>query len=76
MTGYDVEEAKFFILSRLDRKAYRSIASQLPRIIGEMIAYDLHFMRGSAKHVALDFGHNIRREVDICTRILEIIGLV
>lgn len=47
MIGYDVEEAKAFILFRLDRKAYRAIASQLPAIIGEMIAYDLHFMRVS-----------------------------
>ncbi|MDD6144291.1 MAG: hypothetical protein PUD16_12455 [bacterium] len=47
MTGYDVEEAKFFILSKLDRKAFRSIYNQLPTIIGELIGYDLHFMRVS-----------------------------
>lgn len=47
MIGYDVEEAKNFILFRLDRKAYRSIAAKLPQLIGEMIAYDLHFMRVS-----------------------------
>ena len=45
MIGYDMEEAKAFILSRLDRKAYRSIASDLPGIIADLIAYDLHFMR-------------------------------
>lgn len=47
MIGYDVEEAKSFILSRLDRKAFRSITAQLPQLIGEMIAYDLHFMKVS-----------------------------
>ena len=45
MKGYDVEAAKTFILANLDRKAFRSIASELPQMIGDMIAYDLHFMR-------------------------------
>ena len=47
MKGYDVESAKTFILTHLDRKPFRSIASQLGEIIGDMIAYDLHFMRVS-----------------------------
>ena len=45
MKGYDVEAAKTFIMANLDRKAFRSIASELPQMIGDMIAYDLHFMR-------------------------------
>ena len=45
MKGYDIEAAKAFILANLDRKAYRAIASELPQLIGDMIAYDLHFMR-------------------------------
>lgn len=45
MKGYDVEAAKTFILANLDRKAFRSIAGELPQMIGDMIAYDLHFMR-------------------------------
>lgn len=47
MKGYDVEAAKAFILANLDRKAYRSIAGELPQIIGDMITYDLHFMKVS-----------------------------
>ena len=45
MKGYDVEAAKAFILANLDKKAFRSIALQLPQLIEDMIAYDLHFMR-------------------------------
>ena len=63
------------ILSRcgLTEREYDNLAAEW---LLHNLAYDLHFMRGSAKHVALDFGHNIRREVDFCTRILEILGLV
>jgi len=63
------------ILSRcgLTEREYDNLAAEW---LLHNLAYDLHFMRGSAKHVALDFGHNIHRVVDICTRILEIIGLV
>ena len=39
------EAAKSFILSRLDKKAHRSIWSHVPQMIEDMIAYDLHFMR-------------------------------
>jgi len=45
MQGYDPEAAKSFILSRLDKKAHRSIWSHVPQMIEDMIAYDLHFMR-------------------------------
>lgn len=45
MKGYDVEEARNFILANLDRKAFRSISDSLPKLIEDMIAYDLHFMR-------------------------------
>ena len=45
MKGYDMEEAKQFILSRIERKPFRSIEDRLPQIIGDLIAYDLHFMR-------------------------------
>ena len=45
MKGYDKEAARQFILSRLDQKAHRSIAKQLPVLIAELIEYDLHFMR-------------------------------
>lgn len=45
MLGYDREEAARFILSHLDVKPFRAIADRLPRIIGEMIDYDLQFMR-------------------------------
>ena len=45
MKGYDVQEAKSFILSRLDKKAFRSIWDMAPQMIEDMIAYDLHFMR-------------------------------
>lgn len=45
MKGYDVQEAKSFILSKLDQKAFRSIWKQVPQMIEDMIAYDLHFMR-------------------------------
>ena len=63
------------ILSRcgLTEREYDNLAAEW---LLHNLAYDLHLMRGSAKHVALDFGHNIRREVDYCTRILEILGLV
>ena len=63
------------ILSRcgLTEREYDNLAAEW---LLHNLAYDLHFMRGSAKHVALDFGHNIRWEVDFCTRILEILGLV
>ena len=63
------------ILSRcgLTEREYDNLAAEW---LLHNLAYDLHFMRGSARHVALDFGHNIRREVDFFTRILEIIGLV
>lgn len=47
MKGYDAEAAKAFILANLDRKTYRSIWNELPKIIGDMIAYDLHFMKVS-----------------------------
>lgn len=45
MRGYQEEEARDFILSRLDGKAYRSVRDQLPQLIEDFIAYDLHFMR-------------------------------
>ncbi len=45
MKGYDAEAAKAFILANLDRKAFRSISADLSQMIGDMIAYDLHFMR-------------------------------
>lgn len=45
MQGYNVEEAKRFILAKLDRKAFRAVEKQLPQWIEELIAYDLHFMR-------------------------------
>ena len=45
MQGYNLEAAKTFILSKLDKKAFRSIWVQVPQMIEEMIAYDLHFMR-------------------------------
>ena len=45
MKGYDQEAAKSFILSKLDKKDHRSIWSQVPAMIEDMIAYDLHFMR-------------------------------
>ena len=63
------------ILSRcgLTEREYDNIAAEW---LLHNLAYDLHFMRGSARHVALDFGRNIHREVDWVTRILEILGLV
>ena len=45
MKGYDAEAARAFILANLDTKPFRAIAKELPKIIGELIAYDLHFMR-------------------------------
>ncbi len=45
MKGYDSEAAKAFILAKLDKKPFRSIAGELPRMIGDFIAYDLHFMK-------------------------------
>ena len=45
MKGYDAEAAKAFILANLDRKAFRSIAGELPQLIEDMITYDLHFMK-------------------------------
>ena len=45
MKGYDVEAAKAFILANLDRKTYRSITAELPHLIADMIAYDLHYMK-------------------------------
>ena len=68
-------EREFGILSRcgLTDREYDNLAAEW---LLHNLAYDLHFMRGSARHVALDFGHNLRREVDYCTRILEILGLV
>lgn len=45
MQGYNPEEARKFILSKLDKKAYRSIAAEVPQMISDMITYDLHFMR-------------------------------
>jgi len=45
MKGYDVEKAREYILSKLDRKVYRSICDEVPQIIEDFIAYDLHFMR-------------------------------
>ncbi|MBE6969911.1 MAG: hypothetical protein E7442_07350 [Ruminococcaceae bacterium] len=63
------------ILSRcgLTDREYDNLAAEW---LLHNLAYDLHLMRGSARHVALDFGHNIRRIVDVCTRVLEIFGLV
>ena len=45
MMGYDAEKAVDFILANLDHKPFRKIEKQLPKLISEMIAYDLHFMR-------------------------------
>jgi len=45
MKGYDAEVAKAYILAHLDKKPFRSISAQLPQMIGDMIAYDLHFMK-------------------------------
>lgn len=45
MMGYDAEKAVEFILANLDHKPFRKIEKQLPKLISEMIAYDLHFMR-------------------------------
>lgn len=45
MKGYDAEAAKAYILKNLDKKAFRSITSELPAMIGDFIAYDLHFMK-------------------------------
>ncbi len=45
MKGYDVEAAKKFILSQVDRKEFRPLASKLEAMIADLIAYDLHFMR-------------------------------
>jgi len=45
MQGYDELAARNFILSKLDKKAYRAVSEQLETIIADMIAYDLHFMR-------------------------------
>lgn len=45
MKGYDREDARQFILSRLDPKSYRPIASALEQTVADFITYDLHFMR-------------------------------
>ena len=45
MKGYSAEEAKSFILERLNKKEFRSLEKKLPDIISDLIAYDLHFMR-------------------------------
>lgn len=45
MRGYQEDEARDFILSRLDGKAHRSLRDQLPRLIQDFITYDLHFMQ-------------------------------
>ena len=45
MNGYDAEAAKAYILAHLDKKPFRSISGELPQMIGDMIAYDLHFMK-------------------------------
>lgn len=47
MKGYDAAAAKEYILSRLDKKPFRSIWGEVPQMIEDMIAYDLHFMRVS-----------------------------
>jgi len=45
MKGYDAQAAKAFILAGLNKKDFRSIWDQVPQMIEDMIAYDLHFMR-------------------------------
>ena len=45
MKGYDVEAAKTFILTNLDKKMFRSLSTKLPELIEEMIEFDLHFMK-------------------------------
>ena len=45
MKGYDVEAAKAFILTNLDKKMFRSLSTKLPELIAEMIEFDLHFMK-------------------------------
>lgn len=61
------------ILSRcgLTEREYDNLAAEW---LLHNLAYDLHFMRVSARHAALDFGHNIRCVADYATRILEILG--
>jgi len=63
------------ILSRcgLTEREYDNIAAEW---LLHNLAYDLHFLRGSAMHVALDFGKDKRWEVNVATRIMEILGLV
>lgn len=47
MMGYDRDDARRYIVSRIDKKAFRALAGRLDTLIGEMIEYDLHFMRVS-----------------------------
>lgn len=47
MVGYDENDARRYIVSRIDKKAFRSLQGRLDTLIAEMIAYDLHFMRVS-----------------------------
>lgn len=63
------------ILSRcgLTEREYDNIAAEW---LLHNLAYDFHFLRASAMHVALDFGRDKRWEVNVATRLLEIIGLV
>lgn len=45
MKNLDREAARQYILDGLDLRAFGSLAPRLPRIIGDMIEYDLHFRR-------------------------------
>ncbi len=45
MQGYDREDAKRFILSKLDTKPFRGFKHPLADVIDDFITYDLHYMR-------------------------------
>ena len=44
MKGYDKEEAKKLILSKLDRKAHKELEGQLESLIGQAIDADMKYM--------------------------------
>lgn len=45
MKGYDPTNAQKWILSRLDKKAFKALPDGLERTVECFIRYDLHFMR-------------------------------
>ena len=45
MKAFDTAELKGFMLSHLDKKAFRQGAEALDALMDDLIRYDIHFMR-------------------------------